>query len=489
MICALVSLLTLSSSRSLAQATDLGSEEAKYYQILDIPLPDGTAFEPGALLTLPNGKLAFATRLGDIYFISGHLQTNASALKFERFASGLHEVLGLAFQDGWLYVTQRGEVSRLRDRDGDGRADLFETVNDEWGINGDYHEYAFGSKFDREGNIWVALCLTGSFTSENRFRGWALRITPEGKMIPTTSGLRSPGGIGANAIGDMFFTENQGPWNGACALKHLVPGAFVGNPSGNVWYKDPAVKFPRPADPKSGSRVHLEAEKIPELIPPAVLFPYNKMGQSASGIACDLTSGKFGPFKGQLFVGDQTHSTVMRVFLEKVNGRYQGAAFPFREGFASGNLSLEFVQDGSLMVAGTDRGWGARGGKPFALQRLVWTGKTPFEILEMRAIAEGFEFTFTGPAELKSLTDSASYTLESYTYIYQANYGSPEVDRTKPVIKSLQPGADKKSVRMQLDTLHRGHVYEVHLKGVRSAEGSPLLHSAAYYTLNNIAFP
>ncbi|MEZ6044519.1 MAG: hypothetical protein R3C11_02840 [Planctomycetaceae bacterium] len=49
------------------------------------------------------------------------------------------------------------ELSRLKDQDGDGVADLFETVNDGWGITGDYYEYAFGSKFDKEGNIWITL--------------------------------------------------------------------------------------------------------------------------------------------------------------------------------------------------------------------------------------------------------------------------------------------------------------------------------------------
>src|SRR5437870_9947199 len=144
----------------------------------------------------------------------------------------------------------------------------------------------------------------------------------------------------------------------------------------------------------------VEAKRIPQLEPPAVYFPYGKMGQSASGIACDSTGGKFGPFTGQLFVGDQTHSTVMRVFLEKVNGRYQGACFMFKQGFDSGNLALEFGPDGSLVVYGTDRGWGARGGKPFALQRLVWTGAPPFEIHEMRAKPDGFDLTFTEPVDV-----------------------------------------------------------------------------------------
>ena len=44
-------------------------------------------------------------------------------------------------------------------------------------------------------------------------------------MIPTTSGVRSPGGIGFNADGDVFYTDNQGPWNGTCSLKWLRPGS------------------------------------------------------------------------------------------------------------------------------------------------------------------------------------------------------------------------------------------------------------------------
>ena len=61
---------------------------------------------------------------------------------------------------------------------------VFETVSDAWEINGDYHEYAFGSKFDRDGYLWVALCLTGSFTSENKFRGWGLADQSRGQGDP-----------------------------------------------------------------------------------------------------------------------------------------------------------------------------------------------------------------------------------------------------------------------------------------------------------------
>ncbi len=460
--------------------------EADYYKITDLPIPAGVVLEVGALEMLPGDVLAASSRRGEIYLVDKPFSSNPRDFVFTKFAGGLHEVLGLVYRDGWLYATQRGELTRLKDTNNDRRADLFETVADGWEINGDYHEYAFGSRFDRDGNLWVALCLTGSFSSENKFRGWALRITPEGKVLPTTSGLRSPGGLGMNAAGDMFYTENQGPWNGACSLKHLAPGQFVGHPAGLKWYDDAKLPGKKPETPKSGSRVAIEAKRIPELVPPAVYFPYPQMGQSASGIVCDTTNGKFGPFAGQMFVSDQAASTVMRVVLEKVKGRYQGACIPFRQGFSSGNLAMLLTLDGSLFIGGTNRGWGSRGGKGYSLERLNWTGKIPFEVQTMSARHDGFDLTFTKPIDKKTVEDLKSYKMRTFTYIYQESYGSPEVDETTPVIESAVIAADSKSVRLKVKGLQEGHIHELHMAGIRSSDGLPLLHDAAYYTMNLI---
>lgn len=485
--------LVLAFTISLAAVTHVSAaetapEEDLYYKIITLPIPEGVPLEAGAVEFLPDGKLALSTRLGDIYIAQNPLAENLGAIQYKQFASGLHEVLSLAWRDGWLYCVQRCEVTRMKDTDGDGRADIFETVSDGWEINGNYHEYAFGSKFDKDGNIWVVLCLTGSFTSDSKYRGWCLRVNADGTTIATCSGLRSPGGIGTNYLGDMFYTDNQGPWNGACALKHLVPGDFMGNPAGLKWWNEEETKVlgSRPESPKDNSRMMVEAKKIPKLRPPAVYFPYPKMGQSAAGFVNDTSNGKFGPFNNQMFVGDQTHSTVMRVYMEKVKDHYQGACFPFRKGFDSGCLALGFASDASLFVYGTDRGWGARGGKPFALQRLVWQGKTPFEIHEMHARKDGFEFTFTKAIDPESARDLKSYTVETYDYIYRAEYGSPEVDPTVPKITSVTVGADGKSIRVVLDAMTEGHVHEFHLPGLKSATGENLWHPAAYYTLNYI---
>ena len=192
----------------------------------------------------------------------------------------------------------------------------------------------------------------------------------------------------------------------------------------------------RPPDPKSNSRIYIEAEKIPQLVPPAIIQPYEKLGQSQSGIVCDMSDGKFGPFDHQMFCADQHHSNIGRFVLDKVKGRYQGVCFPFREGFASGIVPMIQAADGSFFVGGTNRGWGCRGPKEFSLERLVWTGKTPFEMYDMKLKPDGFDLTFTEPVDKATAGDAANYKMTTFRYVYRADYGSPEVDPTTCTIKS-----------------------------------------------------
>lgn len=465
-------------------------KESDYYTITSIPAPEGAVIEGGAIELLPDGRIAVCTRRGEVWTIANADSHPDKPAQWTLFAEGLHEPLGLAWRDGWLYVVQRPEVTRLRDEDGDGRADVFETVSDGWGIKGDYHEYTFGSRFDAEGNLWCALCLTGSFTAESLYRGWVLRVSHDGKLLPTASGVRSPGGVGFNAAGDVFFTDNQGPWNGSSSLKWIKPGSFQGNPNGNLFYDFAGgAAGERPKNPpftEEGSRMVTERENIPQLVPPAVIFPHQRVGNSPTGIDTDLSGGKFGPFAGQLFVGEQTHSKIHRVFLEKVNGLYQGAMFPFLEGFSSGNIAVRITPEGRLYTSGSNRGWGARGGMPFHFDRVDWTGEIPFEIHEMRTLPDGFELTFTRPFDPATAVD-ASFKMEAYTYIYQKAYGSPEVDAVEPKVTVASVAADGLSLKLKVEPMTKGHVHELHADDLKAAEGGHgLLHPQAYYTLNEI---
>ena len=184
-------------------------QESDYYKITTFETPIGEVIEVGGFQLMDDGTMAVCSRRGDIFRIRDPFADKVTAEQFSIFARGLHEPLSLAWRDGWLYATQRGEVTRMRDDDGDGAADLFETVADGWGISADYHEYAFGSKFDKDGNMVVTLCLTGSFNSDVKYRGWAMKITPDGQTLPMTSGVRSPAGIGADAKGRWYYTDSR----------------------------------------------------------------------------------------------------------------------------------------------------------------------------------------------------------------------------------------------------------------------------------------
>jgi hypothetical protein len=474
-------LLSLALSASLAHA----ATQADYYIREEIPLPPDEVMEIGSIALMPEQKVAVTTRRGDLWICSGAYGEDLSKVTWKKFAHGLHEPLGMFWKAGWLYLTQRPEITRIKSSTGNGPADTFETVCADWGINGDYHEYAFGSTPDQNGDIWVVLCLTGSSGAASNWRGWCVRVTPDGKMIPTCSGIRSPGGIGFNASGDVFYTDNQGLWNGSSSLKWLKPGSFQGNPTGNKYHE--LAKLPAPPNPVSGSRVLTEHLKFPDYIPPAVVLPHGKLGQSPTGIACDTTEGKFGPWKTQLYVGEQTHSQVQRICLEQINGIYQGAAFPFLEGFEAGLIPLNLDQDaGILFAGGSNRGWASRGSKKFTFERVKWTGKTPFEILTMTATSDGFILQFTEPVDPATAGNPASYSMAAWTYILQSSYGSPEVDQATPMITAATVSADKKSVRLKIDGLVRGHVHHLVSKGVKSAAGNPLWHADAYYTLNEI---
>ena len=456
-----------------------------YYLTEVIPLPEGEVMEIGSIALLPEKRVAVSSRRGEIWICEGAYEDDLSQVKWTKFAEGLHEPFGMFWREGWLWMTQRPEVTKIRDVDGDWKADEFVTVAAPWGINGNYHEYAFGSDPDKEGNIWVALCLTNSSgaAEASPFRGWGFRITSEGDAIPTVTGIRSPGGIGFNASGDTFYCDNQGPWNGSSSLKHMRAGGFMGNPVGNVYAKLQDV-LPEPGIPQGKLRIEAERSKIKELVPPAVVFPHALIGQSPTGVIPDHTGGKFGVFGGQTLVGEQTHSQVQRVFLEKVNGVYQGAVWHFLKGYRSGIVPLRLSDEGTLFVGGTNRGWAARGGKPFTFERTRWNGVVPFEMKEMRLTQEGWELVFTKPVDVVTAGDPASYAMKAWTYIYQSSYGSPQVDASTPQVVKAEVSKDKLKVRLTVEGRVKGHVHELNSSGVRGAEGKGLWHPKSYYTLN-----
>ncbi len=475
---------------STAAAEEVGGRwgteerEREFYPIVNIPIPKDLVIEPGAFCVLPDGRVAVGTRYGEIYIVSGVDQKRPNPT-YHLFATGLDEIFGLAYKNNSFYVTQSCELTRVRDTKGKGKADRFETISDAWGY-ANYHEYAFGSKFDETGNSYVALGLSNSYDSHALFRGFVMKVSPDGKTHALASGLRSPGGIGFNEHGALFYVESQGPWNCSCSLRAVPPGSFQGHPASFNWYKYAPEMGPAPPMPKSGSRIVVEKERVKQLVPYAVIFPYMRMGRSITGFTVDRTKGKFGPFEDQIFLGDYTLSILMRATTEQVNGVWQGACYPFREGLSTGILNVTFTPEGNLLCGGTNRGWPVRGIKPFALERLEWSGRMPFEIQRITIEPDGFKIAFTKPVDAATGSDSKSYQLATFTHPYHGGYGGPEIDKTIPVVENVKLSADGMFATLALDKLIRGHVYNFDLGRLRARDREPLLHRHAYYTVNEI---
>jgi hypothetical protein len=476
---------------TLAVLSALHAEtENDYYRVVTLPIPQDLWLEVSGIAQLPDGRIAVCIRKGEVWLINGAYSDppNLANVKYTRFASGLHEPLGLTSHKGALYTTQRSEVTKLVDSDGDDQADEYLTAAKGWGVSGNYHEYAYGPVFDPAGNMYVNLnaAMGKSVINDRLWRGWSMRKTPDGKLKPFSGGMRSPIGIGLNHLGDVFATDHQGNWFPTCPLYQLKEGVFHGHVEALSFTKHPNSTIKSIGKIKQGMTVGEAARAIGPYELPAVWFPYEKMGMGSTGILCDTTDGKFGPFANQLFVGDFTLALISRVFLEKVGGEYQGACFPFRKGFDSAVVSLGFGKDGSMFVGQTNRGWNSVSSKSYGLQRLIWTGKTPFELKEMKARPNGFGLVFTKPVDAGTAQASSSYKMISYTYPYHASYGGPEIQTKELMIEKIQVSDDRLKVSLIVDGLRESFVHELHLNGVRSRDGKSLLHPRAYYTLNNI---
>ncbi|MDQ2664734.1 MAG: plastocyanin/azurin family copper-binding protein [Gemmatimonadota bacterium] len=481
------------SASAAAQGSNADSARAPsendYYRLTTLPIPEGVVLEVGGLETLPDGRLGVATRRGEVWLIENPSSLNGGRPHFTRFAQGLHEALGLMYRDGALYTAQRSELTRLRDVDGDGKADRYETVYS-WPLSGNYHEYSFGPVLSPTGDMIVTLNLAwvGYGESFVKWRGWMLKIAPNGDMTPIAAGFRSPSSFGYNLAGDLFYAENQGDWVGSGGISQVQSGDFMGNPMGLKWSGEPGspVKLTKADIPDTGEPKFEVAKRVPHLNTPAVWFPHAILGISTSAILVDSTRGGFGPFAGQLFVGDEGQSKIMRVYLEKVHGVYQGVVFPFREGFVSGVFREVWGKDASMFVGQTSRGWAATGKAPYGLQRLMWTGKVPFEAHRIEARPDGFEITFTAPVDRATAGDPASYGVNSFIYKYHHIYGSPVINQVTHAIRSVVVSADGRSARLVLDSLRQGYIFEIKMAGVRSGTSTPLLHDFGYYTLNQI---
>ena len=456
--------------------------EDRYYQVDYLTPPDGEVLEVGGMDFLPDGRLALSTRRGQVWIVHDPLADDPAQVRFELFAEGLWEGLGLSVVDGDIYVVQRGELSRLRDGDGDGRCDFIDTISDDWGLSGNYHEFAYGLPVDDQGNFYVSLNVAffspkwwhGKSTVP--YRGWVMKIAPDGTTSPFAYGFRSPCGLDRNRAGDLFATDNQGDWMAVSPVFHVREGGFYGHPASLAWTPEYRASQTEPSDT-------VPPAAAAQREPAAVWLPY-KWSRSPGNLVEDDSGGAFGPFEGQMFLAELTNGMVVRLMLEKVRGAYQGAAIPFRQRIGSA-CRVRFAPDGTLMVGMTNRGWG---GFPPAsgLARVRWRGETPMEIEGVHLIDDGFEVTFTQPVAAGLEIGRDSVLMTQYDYDYWWEYGSPVRELEELELSAAELSADRRTLTVRSPGLRPARMASIELFGVEAEGGVPLLHPEVHYTINQL---
>ena len=460
-----------------------------FYSVEDIPLPTGLTPEVGGMDFLPDGRLMVAFHRGEV------MTYDPATQDWSLFAEGLHDPLGVqVLNEREALVVQRPELTKLVDSDGDGKAETYQTVTDDFGMSGNYHEFAFGPIADENNNLYLSLnCASnnagiwdevrGEFNPLGRdgrmyscvpYRGWVMQLSPEGELTPWALGFRSPDGIGFDQQGDMFVTDNQGDWLGTSKLYHVEKDKFYGHPSSLVWQPGWDV------DPLTLPVATLDSMRTRA----AVLFPHNVMANSPTQPLVIPDDIQFGPFAGQLLVGDMDFPRIMRVMLEKVQGAYQGACVSFLDstGLSIGNHRMAFAPDGSLWVGKTAYVWvGDKG-----IQRIKYEGGLPMDVLQMNVTPQGFDLTFTRPVDQAVAEQLGNYHVQRYYYAYHSDYGSPQMDVTMVPVKSVSVSDDGKRVSLILPEMRKGYVYDLTITDMASEEGVELVNNRLFYTLNSL---
>jgi cytochrome c2 len=405
-------------------------------------------FEALGLSLTKDGTIVVGTRTAGIWrIVKG---------EWRLFAEGLFDSLGVVAEDskGLVVVAgQKAELTRISDTNGDGIADRYDTLFDAHSYHGNYHSYMHGPVRAKDGSYYFALNLAhdpgAAYMAGGRtmgtyggFNGWAIRVKPDGKYEIFANGLRSPASVGVGPDGRVWYADNQGDFVATSKLFELKKDRFYGHPAGLVDLPgmtpdSPEIQYDKVADRREVA---------------TVLFPHNRVANSPGNPAW-IETKRFGPFAGQMLIGDQTQSNLLRVSLEKVGGVEQGSVMPFFEGLESGVMRPLFLPDGSLLLGQTGRGWQAKGGKVASLQHVRWDGKTVAPgIVAMHATPHGFRLDLTQPlsAGVSPELLKTALTAESWTYRDAPDYGSPELDLHAEELAGIAISADRRSIDFRI---------------------------------------
>ncbi len=387
----------------------------------------------------PDGTAMLCTIQGDVWRVEG-LDDALQNVRWRRYASGLHQALGLVVAEGKVHVLGRDQITRLHDLDGDGEADFYECFSNAYETSPAGHDFICGLQRDSSGRFYTASGKNG-----------LLRISADGRSLEVlATGFRNPDGLGLSPDGTVTVPASEGDWTPASMVHEIRPGGHYGYPG-----------------PRSGA-------------PPDLPLVYLPRGlDNSSGAQVTVPDDRFGPLQGQMLHFSFGTGTYFLLLREKVGGQPQGASRAHARGIPVRAHRGRFnPRDGQLYVSGMT-GWGTYTPLDGCFQRVRYTGEPVQLPLEFHAHENGLLVRFSRPLDRSIFERPERNFVQTWNYRYSASYGSPEISPSHPgqpghdpmPIKSAHVLADGRSLFLEIPSLQPVNQLHLHL---RPDQGPPL---------------
>ena len=344
-----------------------------------------------------NGDAAICTAHGEVWRVSG-IDRELKNLRWQRFATGLYQPLGLRIWNGDVVVICRDQLVRLEDTNQDGEADLYHALSHDLHTLGGNHAYAMRLEQDRQGNLYFLKSSEGPPHGASLLR-WNHET---GKLEVVASGFRHPYGLGIGPNDQLTVADNEGNWVPSSKIDWIESGKFYG-------YFEFSDKLPDDVKPER----------------PLCYIP-KFLDNSSGGQSWVPTDRRWGDYH----VGEMLHfswgrCTLHAVLRQPVDEIWQAATVRFPElVFRSGSGTGQFNPvDGQLYVVGLD-GWQTAAIQDGCFSRVRHTGRTPFMPSSFEVYPNGIKIGMTGELDPEIANNTTRFQLEHWNYLWAATYGS-----------------------------------------------------------------
>lgn len=444
------------------------------YVVDDVPLPLENPWRRNVRMSdiqfMKDGTGAGVTLDGDVWIVRG-LDDLKGTVRWQRFASGLHEPLTLAIRDDQIYVFDRNGIWRLRDTNNDGEADVHELFSNAFAQTADMREFPSGIRLAPGGEFVIAKGGQEA-TTIGKHNGSVLRISADGTRATVLGyGFRQPN-ISVNPrTGLVISSDQQGHYIPTTPLHIVKDKQFYGFLSDKL----PREQYPAP------------------IAEPLTWIPHAANASAMSQVW--LFDARMGPLNDSLVHISFNAPELFRVMLNERGKRPQAAVVSITRAFDFPPLHGSVnPADGQLYLAGFQiLGWGTTATRLAGLGRVRYTG-APFTVpRDVVPMDKGVLLRFDVPLDRKKAEDPDNYSLTSWQYKRTFNYGSPQfkADGT-PGIDRLSPShaylsSDGRSVFVAVPDMKP--VMQMRLAwSLTTADGTPFQHSAYFTPYDLVAF-